>query len=155
MSSYRLAAIVTVLLAAILACSTQYNDLKPTQEHPEKAPVTTETVPPPETLQKAEPSLTQKESQEITGQWHGQAQWMCDDNPSWALTLDFQANGTVTATLVNSSNTSEETANWVLTEDNILIQFSPTPWNGKVTGETMSGAFSDTQCSGIWFAIKE
>ena len=107
-----------------------------------------------------EPTATPAPFDITAGIWHGQSQWLCDNNVLWDITLDFNSNGIVTMTF---SHTGQDTitneSTWELDGDAIRIDDEISPWLGTVDGKTMAGEFiksrEDYECSGIWYAEQE
>lgn len=98
---------------------------------------------------------TNSDEDKITGTWTGTAQWKCNDNPVWNMTMNFQSNGTVSITLSGPGETTSAEGKWVLQENQIRIQLQTNFWYGTVTENNIRGSFEEDDCSGVWFAQKK
>lgn len=93
---------------------------------------------------------TSVEENAIEGSWQGTAQWLCDDNPVWTLTMSFQANGSVSATLSGPGDTTTSQGSWTLDGNEIQIQFNTNFWYGTLSENKIDGFFEEDECSGVW-----
>ena len=93
--------------------------------------------------------------QTIYGQWSGTAQWFCDNQPIWSMTLDLQPNEVVSATLTIPSQTNRQNGTWVLSGDDINLYFEHGFMIGIVSGNSIEGTFSEENCTGAWSVTKE
>jgi len=93
---------------------------------------------------------TSVEKNPIEGTWQGTAQWLCDNNPVWTLSMSFQANGTVSATLTNQNEIFTSQGSWILEGNEIRIQFSTNFWYGTYSENSIDGFFEEDDCNGVW-----
>lgn len=110
----------------------------------------TETTPP-----TIEPSPTDPDTPIIAGLWHGTAQWLCDANPIWSTSLEFRLNGMVSATLSTTTDTASADGAWELNGNEISLRFERGLWVGIISGNTISGTFTEENCSGVWSVSKD
>jgi hypothetical protein len=115
--------------------------------HEEEVQTSTETV-------NVTPTATNNDLDNMSGTWTGTAQWLCDDNPTWNMSMNFRANGTVTITLSGPGETTSSEGKWVIQENKISIQLQTNFWYGTVSEKTIKGSFEDNDCSGVWYAQK-
>jgi hypothetical protein len=99
-------------------------------------------------------SPTSVDADSFLGVWTGTAQWQCENNPVWSISLDFKENGSVSATVTFKGEVTSADAAWVRTGDSIELQFI-TPWTGTISGNTMNGTIADENCAGNWSASKK
>jgi hypothetical protein len=104
---------------------------------------------------RAEPSPTSAESEGIPGLWHGTDQWLCGENQVWWTNLEFDADGSVHATLSSSTDTVYADAPWTLSGNQISLHFETDLWTGTIAGNTIEGTFEEDNCSGVWSVTKE
>jgi hypothetical protein len=101
------------------------------------------------------PTATNTALDMIPGTWTGTAQWMCDDNPVWNMSMDFRVNETVIITLSGPGETTSAEGKWVLQDNKISIQLQTNFWYGTVSEKTIKGSFEENDCSGVWKAQKK
>jgi hypothetical protein len=104
---------------------------------------------------KVTPTTTNTALDNMSGTWTGTAQWMCDDNPVWNMSMDFRVNETVIITLSGPGETTSAEGKWVLKENQIRIQLQTNFWYGTVSEKAIKGYFEENDCSGVWFAQKK
>ena len=110
----------------------------------------TETSPP-----HIEPSPTNVGPVELSGIWHGTAQWLCDDNPIWSTKLEFRTNGDVRATVSTNTEYYDADGSWVKNGNEIEIKFETGLWIGTIAENTIRGTFTETNCNGVWSLRKD
>lgn len=103
----------------------------------------------------ANSSPTDDAASQIYGQWSGTAQWFCDNQPIWSMTLDLQPDGVVTTTLTIPGQTNHQDGTWILSGDDINFYFEHGFMIGIVSGNSMEGTFSEENCKGAWSVTKE
>jgi hypothetical protein len=101
-----------------------------------------------------EPSPTSADPLDIAGAWNGTAQWLCD-NKIWETKLEFSSNGIVSASLTSNTDYASGDGTWVVNGNEISLQFQYGLWIGTISGSTISGTFTDNDCSGVWVVTKE
>jgi len=126
------------------------------QENPaETKPISTVSPTPANSPQANSSPTDDAALQIIYGQWSGTAQWFCDNQPIWSMTLDLQPNEVVTATLTIPGQTNHQDGTWVLSGDDINLYFEHGFMIGTVSGNSMEGTFSEENCTGAWSVSKE
>ena len=105
--------------------------------------------------QQTEPFLTSDDTQNIFGVWQGTAQWLCDSNPIWSTRLEFRSSGSVSATLFTTTEYASADGSWVANGNEISIQFETGLWVGTISGNTISGTFTEENCNGVWSVRKD
>lgn len=94
-------------------------------------------------------------SSNIPGLWHGTAQWLCDTNPVWSTSLEFKPNGSVSATVSNTSDTASADGSWEVSENEVRLLFERGLWVGIISGNTINGTFAEKDCDGVWSVMKD
>lgn len=174
--AYRKIALVVILLASSLACRSPLNpeywvnlafDSPPTlpPDMSTDTPTAETSTPTPwpevESAPAGETTSTPYDDDEIQGQWKGMAQWLCESNPPWEVTLIFNKNGSVSTTVISGADSVVENAVWTLKGDNIHIQYKYGSWEGNVLNGTMQGIMNNTgtttgkPCNGVWYAARD
>ena len=97
---------------------------------------------------------TSVEENSIEGTWRGTAQWLCENNPVWNLSMNFQSNGSISATLSGPGDTTIAQGSWTLEGNEIRIQVQTNFWYGTLTDKTIKGTFEEDDCSGVWLIKK-
>jgi hypothetical protein len=105
-------------------------------------------------MPKSAPEIEQ-EPAPLIGKWAGDAQWLCDNNPSWTVVLNFDSDGTVTATVTGVGEPITQEAPWVLIGNDLHIDFDTTPWVGTLSGDSITGTFGEESCKGTWTMFKK
>ncbi len=175
--AYRKIALVVILLASSLACRTPFNpeywfnlafDSPPTlpPEMSTDTPAAESSTPTPWPEVESTPagettSTPYDDDDEIQGQWIGMAQWLCDNNLPWEITMVFSNDGSANITAVSGANSVVENAGWTLNGEDIQIQFKESLWEGTMMNGTMQGIMNDTgtttgkPCNGVWYAARD
>lgn len=103
----------------------------------------------------AQASPTSPKEETLLGKWRGTAQWLCDDQPSWWITMDFMRTGNVRITISGPSEPIVNSFPWFLDGNNIKIQTEYSNWVGAITGNSINGTFSEENCNGVWSVTKQ
>ncbi len=103
----------------------------------------------------AQASPTSPNEETLLGKWSGTAQWLCDDQPSWWITMDFMRTGNVRITFSGPSEPIVNNFPWFLDGNNIKIQTEYSNWVGAIAGNSITGTFSEENCNGVWSVTKQ
>jgi len=126
-----------------------------------EAPTSTVTIAPTQANTKIEVATPQAQSSPtnpnediLLGLWTGTAQWLCDKQPLWQITMNFMEIGTVTITLSGPSDPIVNNFPWFLDGNTIQILIDQGDWYGSIYGNTMTGSFVEDKCNGVWSVTK-